>query len=62
MAFPKGNPVGAISIAAISGRLGADRREDMARELRREVRKIEASMLGTAGSATAASDEGVEGD
>lgn len=53
IAFPAENPVGAISIAAISGRLGADRREDMARELRREVRKIESALLGTAASVAA---------
>lgn len=62
MAFPRNNPVGAISIAAISGRLGEERREDMARELRREVRKIEAALMGTAGAAAAAAAGAFEED
>lgn len=49
VAFPKDHPVGAISIAAISGRLGNERREDLARELKRQVRKLEASLTQAAG-------------
>lgn len=44
LAFPAENPVGAISIAAISGRLEPARREDLARELQQQVRKIGATM------------------
>lgn len=44
LAFPAVNPVGAISIAAISGRLDPLRREDLVRELKQHVRKIEAAM------------------
>ena len=49
MAFPQDNPVGAISIAAISGRLEAERREDLARELKQQVRKVEAAMNSAGG-------------
>lgn len=49
VAFPTQNPVGAISIAAISGRLEAERREDLARELKQQVRKVEAAMNSAGG-------------
>jgi len=44
VAFPPDNPVAAISVAAISGRLTAERREDIAREVQRQVRLICADM------------------
>lgn len=44
MAFPDANPVAAISIAAISGRLEHERREELARKLRQEIRKVELAM------------------
>lgn len=44
VAFPPHNPVAAISVAAISGRLLPERREVIAREMHREVRKIVALM------------------
>ena len=44
LAFPPHNPVAAISVAAISGRLQAERREVIAKHLHREVRKIVALM------------------
>lgn len=49
VAFPADDPVGAISIAAISGRLEPDRRDDLARELTQHVRKIEAAMNSAGG-------------
>lgn len=49
VAFPADDPVGAISIAAISGRLEPDRRDDLARELTQQVRKIEAAMNSAGG-------------
>lgn len=48
VAFPPDNPVAAISVAAISGRLEAARREDIARHMHREVRKIVATMATSA--------------
>jgi DNA-binding IclR family transcriptional regulator len=44
VAFPPHNPVAAISVAAISGRLLPARREVIARQMHREVRKIVALM------------------
>lgn len=44
VAFPPDNPVAAISVAAISGRLTAERREEIAREVQRQVRLICADM------------------
>ena len=44
VAFPPNNPVAAISVAAISGRLEPDRREVIAQQIHREVRKIVALM------------------
>lgn len=44
VAFPPSNPVAAISVAAISGRLTAERREAIAQHVHREVRKIVAAM------------------
>ncbi|MDP9898895.1 IclR family transcriptional regulator [Variovorax ginsengisoli] len=55
VAFPTENPVGAISIAAISGRLESERREDLARELKQQVRKVEAAM-NSAGGLSESSD------
>lgn len=40
VAFPPHNPVAAISVAAISGRLQPERREVIAKHLHREVNKI----------------------
>jgi DNA-binding IclR family transcriptional regulator len=40
VAFPPHNPVAAISVAAISGRLQPERREAIAQQMHREVRKI----------------------
>jgi DNA-binding IclR family transcriptional regulator len=40
VAFPQGNPVAAISVSALSGRLEQARREAIAQELHRELRKI----------------------
>ncbi|UUZ66440.1 IclR family transcriptional regulator (plasmid) [Polaromonas sp. P1-6] len=42
VAFPQDNPVAAISVGAISGRLDQPRREEIAQELHRQVRKISA--------------------
>jgi DNA-binding IclR family transcriptional regulator len=44
VAFPPNNPVAAISVAAISGRLEPERREVIAQQMHREVRKIVALM------------------
>ncbi len=44
VAFPPGNPVAAISVAAISSRLQPERRELIAQQMHREVRKIVAAM------------------
>lgn len=49
MAFPRDNPVGAISIAAISGRLEPARLDELVRELRQQVRKVEAAMSSAGG-------------
>jgi DNA-binding IclR family transcriptional regulator len=40
MAFPQDNPMGAISVAAISGRLEQPRRDDIANEMRRQVQRL----------------------
>ncbi|MDE1949096.1 MAG: IclR family transcriptional regulator [Burkholderiales bacterium] len=40
IAFPPHNPIAAISVAAISGRLEPERREQIAQQMRREIRKI----------------------
>lgn len=40
VAFPQGNPVAAISVSALSGRLEQPRREEIAQELHRQLRKI----------------------
>jgi DNA-binding IclR family transcriptional regulator len=58
VAFPPSNPVAAISIAAISGRLLPDRREVIAQQMQREVRRITAAMEAAAPSNTGASPEG----
>ena len=50
VAFPPDNPVAAISVAAISGRLLPERREEVARHVQREVRRIVTAM-GTAAAA-----------
>ena len=52
VAFPPDNPVAAISVAAISGRLLPERREEVARHIQREVRRIVTAM----GTAAAAGD------
>jgi len=44
VAFPPENPVAALSVAAISGRLEAPRREELAREMHRQVQKIMQAM------------------
>ena len=44
VAFPPNNPVAAISVAAISDRLQPERREAIAQQMHREVRKIVALM------------------
>lgn len=44
IAFPPGNPVAAISVAAISGRLQPARRQEIAQLMRREVQKIVAAI------------------
>jgi DNA-binding IclR family transcriptional regulator len=44
VAFPPNNPVAAISVAAISGRLKPERRQIIAQQMHREVRKIVAVM------------------
>jgi DNA-binding IclR family transcriptional regulator len=44
VAFPPNNPVAAISVAAISGRLKPERRHVIAQQMHREVRKIVAVM------------------
>ena len=40
VAFPQGNPVAAISVSALSGRLEVPRRDEIAQELHRQLRKI----------------------
>ena len=40
VAFPMDNPVAAISVSALSGRLELPRREEIAHELQRQLRKI----------------------
>jgi len=52
VAFPPNNPVAAISVAAISGRLLPERREVIAQQIHREVRKIVAVM----GAATSSNE------
>ena len=44
VAFPPGNPVAAISVAAIAGRLLPERRQEIAREMHREVDKLVLAM------------------
>lgn len=44
VAFPPGNPVAAISVAAIAGRLLPERRQEIARQMHREVEKLVATM------------------
>ncbi len=44
VAFPPNNPVAAISVAAISSRLQPERREHIAQQMHREVRKLVAVM------------------
>lgn len=46
VAFPPHNPVAAISVAAISSRLGPKRRDEVAKVIQREVRGICALMAG----------------
>jgi len=48
VAFPAENPVAAISVAAISGRLEAGRREEIAREMHHQVRRIATAITSTA--------------
>ena len=55
VAFPPHNPVAAISVAAISSRLQPERREIIAQQMHREVRKIVAAM-----GAAALADESSE--
>jgi DNA-binding IclR family transcriptional regulator len=50
VAFPPGNPVAAISVAAISSRLLPERRDVIAEQMHREVRKIVAVMEAAAAS------------
>ena len=50
VAFPPDNPVAAISVAAISGRLQTERREAIAKQMQREVRKIVTLMEASAAS------------
>lgn len=50
VAFPPDNPVAAISVAAISGRLQTERREAIAKQMHREVRKIVTLMEASAAS------------
>lgn len=50
IAFPPENPVAAISVAAISGRLTAERRDVIARQMNREVIKIVALIEASASS------------
>jgi len=52
VAFPPNNPVAAISVAAISSRLQPERREHIAQQMHREVRKLIAVM----GAATSVND------
>lgn len=48
VAFPVDNPVAAISVAAISGRLEAARREEIAREMHHQVRRISTAISNAA--------------
>ena len=60
VAFPPTNPVAAISVAAISDRLQPERREAIAQQMHREVRKIVALMEAAAASPESAnSSDGV---
>jgi DNA-binding IclR family transcriptional regulator len=54
VAFPPGNPVAAISVAAISGRLQPERQEAVAQQMHREVRKIVSAMAAATSSSEAA--------
>jgi DNA-binding IclR family transcriptional regulator len=54
VAFPPSNPVAAISVAAISDRLQPERREVIAQQMHREVRKIVAVMEAAASSSETA--------
>lgn len=45
VAFPAQNPVAAISVAAIAGRLLPERRDEIAQQMHREARWIETAML-----------------
>jgi DNA-binding IclR family transcriptional regulator len=58
VAFPPSNPVAAISVAAISDRLQPERREVIAQQMHREVRKIVAVLAVAASSANEAADPG----
>jgi DNA-binding IclR family transcriptional regulator len=44
VAFPPDNPVAAISVAAIAGRLLPERRQEIARQMHREVEKLVVAM------------------
>lgn len=46
--WPDGRPAGALSIAAIENRMGAERRTDLVRQLHREARLIEARLAALA--------------
>lgn len=46
--WPDGRPVGALSIAAIEDRMGAERREEMITALKREVKLIETRLAALA--------------
>jgi len=48
VAFPPDNPVAAISVAAISGRLDIDRRASIAQEIQRQARRLSAAITETA--------------
>lgn len=60
VAFPPHNPVAAISVAAISGRLQPERREVIAKHIHREVRKIVA-LMEAAASPNEAANPGDQG-
>jgi len=47
VAFPADNPVAAISVAAISGRLMSPRREDVASQIQRQVQRICTTLTGS---------------
>lgn len=57
VAFPPNNPVAAISVAAISSRLQPERREHIAQQMHREVRKLVA-VMGAATSSDLARQQG----